>query len=194
MNQQQLNDVWQRHLASCEPVAHLLRVQLADRWVRFHSLPESKRYPETEKEMAIVLGRHNAVISTLVGEERNVTLLSTEYSEAVSPHRSQLAELGLCKNEAPWRSVAMHKIGDDWGEPTYWHVFSSNVPWNPGTLDGVLRFVAVDKVANVMLMSSQGWLYHPYDGGADVVLPTQAERNLLASEFSSWLSKHPAGL
>jgi hypothetical protein len=194
MKTQQLDELWQQYFGSCAPVAHLLRGHFGDRWVRFHSLPESKRYPETEDEMAMVLERHNRVIGKLMGEEQRIILLSTECSEAQSPGRSALAEHALCKGEAPWRSVAMHELGDDWNEPAYWHTFSSDVPWSTGTLDSVLRLAAVDKVANVMLISGQGWLYHPYDGGADVILPTQAARNLLAGEFPSWLSKHPTGL
>ena len=54
MKMQQLNEVWQQHFGSCAPVAHLLRDRFGDRWVRFHSLEESKRYPETEDEMATV--------------------------------------------------------------------------------------------------------------------------------------------
>lgn len=189
-----MNEVWRRHLGGCEPVAHLLREWFGDRWVRFHSLPESKRYPETEDELATALDRHNKLIGTLMGEQRHLVLLSTEYSELASPTRSELAELALCQKEAPWRSVAMHELGEDWDEPTYWHVFGSEVGWWPGALDNVLRLVAADQVANVMLISSQGWLYHPYDGGADVILPTKAARHQIASEFCSWLSNHPAGL
>lgn len=144
--------------------------------------------------MATVLERHNKLIGTLMGGQRSLVLLSTEYSEVASPTRSELAEHASCQKEAPWRSVAMHDLGDDWDEPTYWHVFGSEVAWCVGAIDDVLRLVAVDRVTNVMLISSQGWLYHPYDGGADVILPTKAARHQIASEFSSWLSNHPAGL
>ena len=37
-------------------------------------------------------------------------------------------------------------------------------------------------------------IYHPYDGGADVIAPTTAERNKLRAEFSSWLSRRSDGL
>jgi hypothetical protein len=36
-----------------------------DRWVRFHSLPESKRYPDSQAEYAIELDRHYTVLSEL---------------------------------------------------------------------------------------------------------------------------------
>jgi hypothetical protein len=37
-----------------------------NRWVRFHTLPGSERYPETEAEYGIVLARHNTVLAQLV--------------------------------------------------------------------------------------------------------------------------------
>ena len=40
------------------------------RWVRFHSLPGSKRYAENEAEYACVLSRHNVVIGELLEEHR----------------------------------------------------------------------------------------------------------------------------
>ncbi len=38
------------------------------------------------------------------------------------------------------------------------------------------------------------WLYHPYDGGADVIAPSSVERDKLKSKFAAWLSDHPQGL
>ncbi|WP_420877217.1 DUF3885 domain-containing protein [Streptomyces mutomycini] len=36
-----------------------------DRWVRFHSLPGAKRYPESDGEYAIMLDRHHTVLNEL---------------------------------------------------------------------------------------------------------------------------------
>ncbi|WP_437571867.1 DUF3885 domain-containing protein [Sorangium sp. So ce542] len=192
MQMSQLSEVWRRHLDDSEPVAHLLRARFGDRWVRFHALPGSKRYPEDEEEMVMVLERHNRVIGSLAGEEGELSLLSTERSSSELPSKGELAH--LFPGAQAWRSVAMHKLSGDWEEPTYWHVFSSVVQWSRGVLDGVLRLVADDRAANVMLLSARGWLYHPYDGGADVIAPTRDERDRLATEFSAWLSNHPLGL
>ncbi|TQS31246.1 hypothetical protein FLW16_00640 [Microbispora sp. KK1-11] len=38
------------------------------------------------------------------------------------------------------------------------------------------------------------WLYHPYDGGADVIAPTRTERDALKERHRDWLSAHPLGL
>jgi hypothetical protein len=36
-------------------------------------------------------------------------------------------------------------------------------------------------------------MYHPYDGGADVLAADSAERDALRDRHSAWLSKHPLG-
>lgn len=38
------------------------------------------------------------------------------------------------------------------------------------------------------------WLYHPDDGGADVIAPTPEGRDALRLKYRDWLSKHPKGL
>ncbi|MFF3461319.1 hypothetical protein [Streptomyces sp. NPDC002619] len=35
---------------------------------------------------------------------------------------------------------------------------------------------------------------HAYDGGADVILATPGERNVLRDRHADWLSGHPGGL
>ena len=59
---------WQRWYPNCEPIAHLIRREYPDRWVRFHSLPFSKRYAEEEAEYATVLERHNRILGELARE------------------------------------------------------------------------------------------------------------------------------
>lgn len=60
-----LTDLWQRRWPDCPPVWYRLNGPYRDVWVRFHSLPESKRYAEGESEYAIVLVRYNTVLNEL---------------------------------------------------------------------------------------------------------------------------------
>ncbi|MGW0584572.1 DUF3885 domain-containing protein [Streptomyces sp. NPDC002920] len=36
-------------------------------------------------------------------------------------------------------------------------------------------------------------IHHAYDGGADAVLATLAERDRVRDQHTDWLSSHPAG-
>src|SRR5438105_14999009 len=101
-----LTDWWQ-WFPGCEPVAHRLRAAFPARWVRFHSLPGSKRYPVDEGEYATVLERHNCILGELLGPERRAVLLTTGYSDSpdVVPPQPELRTLDA---EAKfWRNVPM---------------------------------------------------------------------------------------
>jgi hypothetical protein len=187
---------WDNWFPGCPPVAYLLRDAFPDRWVRFHSLPGSKRYPESEAEYTTLLGRHNRVLEDLHRPVHPVTLLSTGYSDSPQWVRRQPELLSLDPEAVPWRTVAMHELeGLGFDDPTYWHLFASKWEWRAGTFDPLVRLVADDVLANVMMVAVDGrWLLHPYDGGMDVLLDSTAARNRLKVTHPDWLSKRSDGL
>ncbi|MFE0156557.1 hypothetical protein ACFWY5_56185 [Nonomuraea sp. NPDC059007] len=56
---------WQARWPDCPPIGHELKRYYTSRWVRFHSLPGSKRYADTPAEYDILLDRHNTVLTEL---------------------------------------------------------------------------------------------------------------------------------
>lgn len=186
---------WTATYPKCPPISYLLRDAYADRWVRFHSLPESKRYPEDESEYETVLTRHNAVLDHLAQPHESLILVSTGYSETAEPSRSDTALNRRDAGAVRWRTMAKHILDNDPDCPNYWHLYMSCREWNPGCFDSILRLVADDVVSNIMILSVTGqWVLHPYDGGADVILPTTEERDKLRSQFRQWLSARADGL
>jgi hypothetical protein len=187
-------DQWQHQFRGMEPIAHRLRTAFPDRWVRFHSLPGSKRYPEGEDEYATVLDRHNRILADLLGPGRAVVLLTTGYSDTpatVSPP----PELRQLDPQARlWRSVSLHEQ-DGFTEPSYWHVFASEWGWQLGLFDPVIRLVANDVIRNVMVVPLDcRWLLYPYDGGMDVILESPEARDRLRAAYRDWLSPRVDGL
>jgi hypothetical protein len=186
---------WCRWFPDCEPLAHHLRVAFPDRWVRFHSLPGSKRYPEDEDEYATVMERHNRILGELIHPGQTVVLLSTGYSETPTPVRSQPEWQTLDPGAVPWRTVAMHEVSADFAVPNYWHVFASERAWLPGVFDLLIRLVADDVVTNVMIVAPDcRWLLHPYDGGMDVIAESRVIRDRIKAAYTGWLSARPDGL
>lgn len=55
MSDDDLSVLWQQQWPGCPPLADTLKHAYRDRWLRFHSLPESKRYPDHDAEYKIVL-------------------------------------------------------------------------------------------------------------------------------------------
>jgi hypothetical protein len=67
--------------------------------------------------------------------------------------------------------------------------------WTAGTFDPLIRLIADDVVANVMIVALDcRWLLHPYDGGMDVILESRAARNELKARCPQWLSGRSDGL
>ena len=59
----------------------------------------------------------------------------------------------------------------------------------------MIRAVVDEQLVGVIIMPpSVAWLYHPYDGGVDVIAETIAARAALRNRFRDWLSHHPRGL
>ncbi len=188
-------DTWQQRFPDFEPIGYRLRDVFRDRWVRFHSLPESKRYPEDASEYQIVSQRHNSILSELLGAERGVVLLTTGHSDLPHPVR-EYPELNVIDPDAkPWRTVAMHLATQEFDDPTYWHMFASEWAWQSGRFDLLIRLVADCVVANVMIAHPDcRWVLHPYDGGMDVIAETPAARDWLRASHTDWLSSLASGL
>lgn len=194
LDPQALSRLWERRWPRCPPVAHWLRGHYPDRWVRFHSLPKSKRYPDDEAEYAVVLDRHHTVLSELEpGPE--LLVITTEWTDTPAltpqrwPRRSEVAP-----EAQHWRTF-IQEPDEDPEFRVYTQLYAETRPWRPCIIDAVLRAVTDDEIGNVLLGPTDlRWLYHPYDGGADVVLPTPAERDVLKNRHRAWLSAYPSGL
>jgi hypothetical protein len=192
------DQAWKRAFSDAPQFADRLRYGFPDRWVRFHSLPESKRYAESEPEYLIILSRHNKILDELAKGQR-VILVTTGYSgdeePKGAPERNEQDLSELDPRSQYWCSLALHELDDDPEFPNYWNLYISEWEWAPGVFNPILRLVADDAIKNVMIVSTDcSWLYHPYDGGADVVLSSTEMRDSLRERHNDWLSNHPTGL
>lgn len=49
--------LWRKAFGELPPLGYFLRKAVPERWTRFHSLPESKRYAKNDDEKAIIRDR-----------------------------------------------------------------------------------------------------------------------------------------
>jgi hypothetical protein len=191
---QTLTELWELRWAKCPPFAHWLGSHYPDRWVRFHSLPGSKRYASNDTEYETILDRHYTVISEL-GPGSEIVVITSEWTPTPEltlqqwPRRSEIAP-----RARHWRTL-LEEPDVDPEYRSYTQLYAEAVPWRPSGIDALLRAVADDELANVIVAPTDlRWLYHPYDGGADVIAESQAERDALKARHADWLSGHPSGM
>jgi hypothetical protein len=168
-----------------------------ERWVRFHSLPGLKRYASSESEHAEILNRHLTVLAELLsqdnaGTERELMVMTVSWSDGPVPV-PRTAELSRAMPAAAyWTSVL---TGINAPDDTWWHLWLSSTRLRSPELSQLLRLAADGGTAGVVITTpGLGWLYSPYDGGADVITATAEHRNQLHRAHKDWLSDHPAGL
>jgi hypothetical protein len=185
-----LTMAWHTRYPECRPVAHELR-GYTDLWVRFHCLPGSKRCPESGADYAELLRRHHAALNALAPGGGELLVVTVSRNQSRFPRRRPRKLARVAPEATLWRSLLYET--DEFGE-LWWHLFVHTVASHK-ELDPLLRLVADDETAGVIITAPDlRWLYHPYDGGADLIAPSTGERDVLASRFADWLSDHPLGL
>ncbi|MGN6723612.1 MAG: DUF3885 domain-containing protein [Marmoricola sp.] len=186
----ELTDLWQRRWPGLRPIGHEFKWCEVDRWVRFHSLSDSKRYADTPDESAEILRRHLTVLRELAGlEDAELTVALTNWSDDAN-ERPGPPYVGLVSEY--WTSVA---VDPEDPESAWAHLYLSSAALPGDGLRRLLLLVADDELGNVMIFdASLDWIYHPYDGGSDVLLQTSTERDRLKAAHRDWLSIDPSGL
>jgi hypothetical protein len=180
---------WKEHYGDVEPLAHELKHIFKERWVRFHALPGSKRYPESEAEYQEIFSRHKTVLSDLNNSKESLLVVLPEYSESSAPSMPAPKLSEILSNSMYWRTIDQN---EECG--VYWHLHVAEVDPMSDKLNDMFRLVADDEVRNIMFISLESIsVFHPYDGGSDIVLQSVSSRDKLKENYSSWLSQHTEG-
>ncbi|MCX5361118.1 hypothetical protein OG864_20635 [Streptomyces sp. NBC_00124] len=187
----QLAELWRELRPLGGPIAHIFRTTYVDRWVRFHSLLDSK-YPDSEDEYAIALERHNTILGELF-TGLDVFVVTPDWSDTLTDPAGY-----------PTPRAELHPQGIHWWtksdqhDPEYYthtRFYADGRPWRHGCIDALLRAAANEATVEVFLTDTAlRRIHHPYDGGADVILTTPSERDALRERHTDWLSSHPSGL
>jgi hypothetical protein len=193
----ELTSRWAAAWADCPPIAHDMRTWFPDRWVRFHSLPGSRRYATSDDDYQEILRRHLTLLSELVNSgsgsvSDEVVIITASWSADRDPAGRE-PEVSQVMPARHWISV----VTDDSypPEPNVTHLWVSMASLTSDGLTRLLRLVADDVTAGVIITTpAVAWLYHPYDGGADVIGATSQQRDELRQRHRQWLSAHPRGL
>ena len=155
-----------------------------DRWVRFHSLPGSRRYPRRgligHRDWRELLTRHRALIEELCTLAPAGFISRPEWPES---------DLAFADN-ARWRSTGLPwlpwvEVDIDDEVPPLTFMAAPNTwpaPWD----EWWLRAVAEDEVRGALIATDLSWIAAPYDGGIDLMLPTTELRDAMRERHAAW--------
>ncbi len=186
MTKEELTYNWNKSFNNFLPIAYELKNKFNESWFRIHTLPDSKRYPENESEYAEILKRHNLILSDLFEENHSLIVVSmggNSYKESISQNEV-MKNLGFQKNF--WMSINVSDENDE--ESYFWNMSYDEINFSGNSFDNLLRLIADEEILDVMFFSiERNIVYHPYDGGADIILVNSKLRDKYKEKYKDWL-------
>jgi hypothetical protein len=180
-----LTEAWERRWSGALPISWMLKLDLSETWVRFHSLPGSKRYADSDDEYEILLARHHQVLGELRDGSGRDLLLIRARADA-GGRFSASKDFRLAARTTPLWQTFLDR-DDSAGDPVRWYIFVDRIAPTREALDPLLRRIADDEDRAILTNDQLDWLYAPYDGGADVIVGTVNRRDQLRTLYTDWL-------
>lgn len=158
-----------------EPMGWKLR-EAATRWVRFHALPQSKRYAENTADRETILLRANALGTALLGIGAPCWIVEARTDEV----DGQGEFVGSYQEEP---------------DAPLWRYHVREADWFQGKFDAQVAEIADDGPAYVIWVSRDtGGIFAPYDGGFDLFPESDDCVQKLRMIYREWLSDREDGL
>jgi len=171
------------------PVACIMKHRLPDLWMRVHSLPESKRYPETDEEREIVIERYAQFGTALLGAQMPCYIVRSQFHDAVlDPKRF---------GSLAWVPLPAVRESEEEEEPNgdIWRSWCAETSWQPDVFRALLLDIAEERDSGVSFVSKASEnMFAPYDGGADGFSFDSRLLERLKHEFHPWRSPRDDGL
>ena len=193
MNRIEFNKYWDKNYPESNPIGHELKNVYPNRWFRIHSLPESKRYAESDDEYQIILNRQNKLISELIGENSEILIVSGQYEMELTKNVStEFLEYGKFEK---CRTIELHKIyPEEYEEDFFYSVYFRPEIWKRDSQNKLLKNIADDEFRAIFVCAKMNCIIAPYDGGMDIIVESKEYRNKLKTRYKNWLSKREDGL
>lgn len=182
---------WKVLYPDVPPMGHLLRRLCGERWLRVHSLPQGKRYAETDDEKAEMLLRHTTVVQRIFGKGQPIYII---LAATFDPDQDEVLRVFGFRSVPEWAKDNSYKedLHDELEAFTF---YVAKAAWNPKDFNELFLRIANDELDPILFVSPEsGAVYSPYDGGADLIFDAGEARDKAKEEYSAWLSDRGDGL
>jgi len=189
---------WNNKFEGVLPIDFQLKHVLHHRWFRIHCLPKSKRYAENETEYGIIKTRQNQILTDVIGESIEIKLLIGLYNYDNKPKPNVKTDLGTFNH---FMSIDLHQNQDRVSYGPYdkgdsYETYIMNTIMDLDNLVKPLRQIANDaydyRLSIVNL--TKGRIVIPYDGGVDIIMENEKQRNIIKPNYQDWLSIREDGM
>lgn len=179
MNFAHIKNEWREKFGEALPTGFSCREFIRDFWVRIHSLPNSKRYADTNQERIDVINLHNEIADYVLGNEGKCVVFITLHGESKIYDYDTSSFFPI----EP-RHFMSYKDDDD-----ELKIFVAEIIWRKWSLDNLLLAIADDRYFSVLFANmSRRSAYAPYDGGADLFFSTVVDVTAARKKFAHWVS------
>lgn len=185
---------WKTEHGKAAPVGYVLRGRYPENWVRFHSLPESKRYPDFDWEMAEIIRRAITIAGALFDEGEVVYIYKSRFYFDDDPPAPDVEKLA---GQATEQGCATFFANPDDLPPNEDDAFTTwalSAAWPPSFFSELIRQVANEEERLLSFVSPMsGNIFSPYDGGFDLFFQSTDIRRSLKF-LKGWRSSRHDGL
>jgi hypothetical protein len=180
--------LWEQSYGTVPPLNWKLKDRLPDRWLRVHTLPDSKRYASTESESAEIAARQVTTAKALFEDDAPVWLVTWRYfppwgaSELAQESEEvgvPLVEGGILPGDADGETIA---------------VLVARLRWSVSASATLRRAIADDQERAMWVHERTLEVFAPYDGGVDLIFSSVERRDQCRQRFSAWRSARSDGL
>jgi hypothetical protein len=178
MTKEEFEKFWAENYPETQPINYLFKHNLNCRWLRIHSLPESKRYAQTKEESDTLLNRQNSIIDDLIEQNAEVSVV-VNFIEIDS---------------FLFRMFNFTNIGvfvDNDSEAVF-QSFIFETTWETNGLNPMLIEIADDNLRAFII--GEDCLIAPYDGGMDLIFKDEPTKYFYQRKYKKWLSEREDGL
>ena len=193
MQEKEFIDYWNKNYPEALPINYELKTVYPERWFRIHSLPESKRYAESESEYQIILDRQNTLINDLIDNNTEIITLFGLYTDDITNNNyKELNDFGeFVKVEA----IDLQKERPKENEhELFLDIYIKIDYWTSNSKNEMLKAIADDEIRAMFISPSSNYIIAPYDGGVDIIVDSIEKRDALKLKYYEWLSEREDGL
>jgi hypothetical protein len=174
----------------CPPINYLFKIFYTDRWLRIHSLPDSKRYANTDEEWEILFNTQNTILEDIFTAGDDVILFSGGYnSKDFFNNDNHLVDHVSLKayNFIALDEIDLHAKSQDYCEVnTFYTPYFTTIHFKDSSYNDVLKSIADDEMRAFFINPKSNTIFAPYDGGIDIIYKDAEARDFYKVKYNHY--------